>query len=936
MQQKVVSITPKQFLFQSSVVTRTFSILFILFTLATIILTIMFMTLHTTSKDITGQTHWTGENPYLAYGGIATGILTIVCGVVILIQTVKIFGWSWNTPLGIAVIFSTVSLAFIVIDFIFLFKRECVDPDKYLNQLGQCVCKGQLSEQNGMCVCASGTLRDGTSCLAGCKTGADCPSGQCGANKFCCPVGTVACGELCCDPKYCQTVDGKQFCCTGNDRVCKDKCCPVGSTCIDKDKGICAFQCGPFLTMAGEQCHTQEGDLNTLNSIKDTLIAQDIPEKDDQGKPKIEIQNGKLFFVTKVDPNTCTFNPDLEYTPIQLVSDQLDFKPCIPTAQLSLDLKDAKEGNFVIQIPTPSQFDPPGSTTLKDGNQWKNCRLREPDKLGTDCERVNYATYDYVNDPDKRAQVIREALLQSLQPDSPGITYEGNYCGGNPGVPKEGSIKIVSRAIQTCTDDKEKALFCQLSGGYTNSVATFGKGGTCNAIIDCDQEIVGLKSQSIQTLGTEKVDNVTIPYSGYQDPNDPKITSYFYQPDCPGNVQNLDPSYWPNNLGLDQFRECPQPLNKLQTPSKTDGTGTITYNTYLCSKNTGQMFKGMTTVSNYYKMNIDQNQYNPKSPPSIDSLFTLVSDDCPKTFWDGNPSTINKDLCFTSAQKEAIYNSLQSFSTKPFITSASSSPYRFWVNNQDEVVNNGGGYFKTNATGYNGGFVRVADGCCNMLKDDRPIRSDDRLMYFNDDDSGCPFAALWFDDGGGKEIAGPGNPGGSCKDWFYPLRCNCDRGRCDSSNNYCSPSGAFAIAKCNGDNDNNVAWTWIPENEQVDSETTLVETLTNKKYLYEQRKFKFQKSNCDLAGWYVTVSKGIDFYYGSVLALCNNSADAATVFSFRKQQNPQLFKPKPSAPSVQSQWWIWVVVAIVLLALLTSLYGGYVLSKRSRKRGQKK
>jgi hypothetical protein len=114
------------------------------------------------------------------------------------------------------------------------------------------------------------------------------------------------------------------------------------------------------------------------------------------------------------------------------------------------------------------------------------------------------------------------------------------------------------------------------------------------------------------------------------------------------------------------------------------------------------------------------------------------------------------------------------------------------------------------------------------------------------------------------------------------------------------------------------------------------EFLASRDSIIHSQNFKFQKSNCDLAGWYVTVSKGIDFYYGSVLALCNNSADAATVFSFRKQQNPQLFKPKPSAPSVQSQWWIWVVVAIVLLALLTSLYGGYVLSKRSRKRGQKK
>jgi len=964
MQQKVVQITPKQFLFQSSVVTRTFAILFILFTLACIILTVSFMTIHTTSTDILGQKHWTGENPYLAYSGIATGILTIVCGIVILTQTVKIFGWSWNTPLGVVVIFSSISLALMIVDFIFLYKRECVDPDKYLNQLGQCVCKGSLVEQNGMCGCPPATLRDGTLCLAGCTKDADCPSGQCGPNKFCCPVGTVACGDLCCEKQFCQTDDkGNKFCCTDSDRICKDKCCPINSKCIDKDKGICAFQCGPFQVTGDEQCHIQEGDYNTLAETMNVLKQQQIPEKNTDGSPKIQLDKkdnnqGTLYFVTKIDTKGCTWNPDAQYTPVEIApqGNQVDFKPCIPTAQLRSQ-GNVQEDAFNICIPK-------NGTALTDKKAFDDCRQKSQNDCTGDCQYVNYAKFDYVKGDQDTVPIIRQALLYSIQQDTPGVSYVGNYCGSYPGEPKQGAINIVSRKVDGCDDPQKQALFCQLEGGYTNSMATFGSGPTCNAIIDCDQEVTGLTSQSVSTLGDKQVDTIQKDYPQYQDKStDPTKTAYLYQPNCPTPAQGLDTKYWPNNL--DQFRECPGSLQKLQSEGKFDsGTGETEYETYLCSKNTGQIYKGTTQEFTYYKLNFNFNNYDPRNPPDQSSLFQEIKvSQCDTQVWSGKLEEFQNNMCITPTGINVIMDQFKKYSGNSFITSNSHSTFRFHVKsgNEDIMIVNYGGVLTTEdrtqqkltpdnscracnevvsstvecTTIFNGGFLRVIVDCCNWLGGtDRPIEASDRVAYFNDDALGHPFSALII-------AEAPKEQGEQDPLSGQILQFNSNAGRCDNTNNYCDVDKAFAIAQCQQDyqdqnSESQVAWNWIPQDIDTNPTRDFIEKITGKKFLWQGRYFKFRKSNCTYAGRYVGFTNSLDPGTGCPGLNISPEEGSAAILSF-SQDSPKIdFAPRPSSPTIQSLWWVWIVVAVVLLALIGSLYGGYVLSKTPQKRRQRK
>jgi len=247
----------------------------------------------------------------------------------------------------------------------------------------------------------------------------------------------------------------------------------------------------------------------------------------------------------------------------------------------------------------------------------------------------------------------------------------------------------------------------------------------------------------------------------------------------------------------------------------------------------------------FYILKINMDNYDPRIVfGSVNDYFQSVNGCSGRTIWDGN-STIDRYMCFTEDQTTSIYNDMLDFATKKFITSASSQTFRFWVDDSIEVVNYHGSLLTPSKSGtpydgtpFYGGFIRVADGCCNMLHQDRIITSDDRIMYFNDDNMGHPFSALSISD-------------------FYPpidhiLQFNSNKGRCDNSNNFCDPNKGYAIAKCSGDDYNNVAWTF----EFVVPQVNVVEELCNKNFLYEGRLFKLKKSNCDYVGWYINYGSG--------------------------------------------------------------------------------
>lgn len=366
-----------------------------------------------------------------------------------------------------------------------------------------------------------------------------------------------------------------------------------------------------------------------------------------------------------------------------------------------------------------------------------------------------------------------------------------------------------------------------VNGGYTNSMNVIGHGSVCNAFIDCDNLVTRLTSQKTSYLEGDKVTTSQQKYTPYQDQDIKTYESpYYYTPLCP-KTQPLQDDYWPSDSGLDQYQDCPSSLHDIQS-RKTDDAGQVKYSTYLCSANTGKMFFGQTSTQNIYK--VDSSMNSPDNPQSLQFTPILT---CDTQLWDGQLVTLSPELCYTEDNKNLLMTYVNDFATKKFIASTSSTLYSF--RNGNDVYQDINGFLTPRTKKVEEGMiVRVADGESEMRKTSDIIRDNEQLLFFDRDGFGSSsgnnrFSAMWYNK----------------TDGFNGIQFVYDQGHCGDDST-CDPNGNVYVTPT-------IRWTLILLDGEDDA-TRAVESLTNTKYLFENREFILQKTSTDIEGWYVDVS----------------------------------------------------------------------------------
>lgn len=920
---KTVAVFPRQYFFGTYGWVKIVFLGVLSSLLLSLVFSVLFFTIEKKSKDM-GKPHITDRKPSLAYTGIVFAILCLVLLVVLLFRFVGIFGWVSAWPLYLMVMLGLGSVALFVSDLIFLYRRECTDPDKFLNAMGQCVCRGSLFQQkNGSCGCPKGSERSGVSCLGGCKTGSDCDSGICSKDGNCCAKGFISCGGNCCDPLFC-----KNGVCCAPERQCGSSCCLPEATCDTQTK-TCVVACGPFKVPQDKICFETTGDPETLKGIGAGLAAQKIQYTIDESKET-------LYAV--FDRSTCSFDPDIGFTPPSVSANGVVFYPCLPTNKYGeIQESDLSKKNPGLYEPLQYNICVPSGDASSSLDQYQTCweRLRPVGKpaqtlekclVDTKCELNNYANLDYFKDINQAIKT-RQALIyaaggEDLNAPS-NVSYQGNFCGSTTGN-APGSVKILSQKITgpDCTTPQQKSLFCLQNGGFSNARIVVNRGDVCNTIIDCDADPGKPSLKNYKINGSESA------YSAYKGSQEEKVgavpkEAYIYLRECPTLAPlPKDSGIWPDDQ-RSKFVSCPENLAKIQTKGSTGKEGETDYASFLCSP-TGKLYFGKTNEQSYYT--VDASKYDPVYRKD-QFVFAPHVGICGNGVWNGDPATIKQGICITEDQKKQIQNVyLPQFEQNAFINNQPPDVYRFWVGDV-EIFNKNNSFVSAGMQGrtFNGGFLRTVDASradakgenVFMISQTNVITDQDDIVYLNDDNVGHPFSALSIMENGGVGCVS--------------IYGNCDAG----SNNYCDPKKQYYL-------NNRCLWNLeFTETPNTDVAIKIVEAFTRKKFLVEKRAFQMRSTQ--------TSPKPLNYIYRQlfpvgvgdqekVIFLFSDNQPSPVPLQFRKQTQ-KLFAPASTSTPLPIQpvhrknphatpVWVWPVFLLPFIALAIGITLWILFQKR--------
>ena len=456
-------ITPNQYLNHSY---RYIQILFygsIIFIIMSIIFLIYYFASRQKYKDITENVHYINTKPMWLYISISMAILSLIFISTVWFRYFRIFKFQKSRTEFFIISMFVISCGLIGTNIAFIIMKEpCTDPDKYIDKYGNCSClPGLQSFSDGTCDCGLGYTRIGTSCVQGCQSDKDCPSGICNTDTgSCCQYGDVLCndetsGVICCKKEYCvnDSDTNRLICCPDkSSRICKDSsqnsyCCPTGTIC-DSDSGLCVAQCGPkdnVLCKPDEDCFVMQGQKDSLQVFASGLT----------NPYTIDCKSGdtecSLYSCTKLD---CPFDSSPQFVPQNTSGIQSSkvFYPCYNVQ--NLPNASGKTGIDQIDICVPK--DPKGSynTCIQD---------MDNDCSNTACEKINIAKVNYFDESKQNLNRVNKAL-QSLV--TTGDNYKGDYCG-------KGKIKLIANKISTCNDDVNAAKSCATRGVFQNSKYTY-------------------------------------------------------------------------------------------------------------------------------------------------------------------------------------------------------------------------------------------------------------------------------------------------------------------------------------------------------------------------------------------------------------------------------------------------------------------------------
>lgn len=476
-QQKV--ITPNEYLNHSY---KYVQILFygsIVFVILSIVFLIYYFASRQKYKDITQNVHYVNTKPMWLYISLSMATLSLIFISTVWFRYYKIFKFEKSGTEWFIVSIFLISCALIATNVAFIiYKEPCTDPDKYVDKYGNCSClPGLQSFSDGTCGCGLGYVRIGNSCLEGCASDKDCPSGLCNTSiGACCPNGYILCKNdkgsvVCCQKDFCRDDgSGGAICCADEIRRCTDPsgnsyCCPTGTVC-PSGSTQCVAQCGPsgnVFCKPNEDCFVMDGQKDSLQVFADGL----------QNPYEIDCQSGtnncSLYYCTSTE--NCPFDSTPQFIPGSTGGNQSSkvFYPCYNVQ----NLPDAsgKTGIDQIDICVPTDVDGDYNACISN------------DGCSSDaCETINIAKANYFDNSKDNLTRVNKGLQALVTTQG---NYKGDYCG-------EGKIKVIANKISgsSCSDDIQAANSCATKGVFQNSKYTyFGKSGDdyyCNTYIDCD------------------------------------------------------------------------------------------------------------------------------------------------------------------------------------------------------------------------------------------------------------------------------------------------------------------------------------------------------------------------------------------------------------------------------------------------------------------